>query len=98
MVAYQLSVKAEEDIMHIYVEGVRNFAVEQAEHYYSGLEGVFQFLSDNPEAARERKEINPVVRIHPYRAHLVVYFFTEASTVFILRVRHSREDWQSNPL
>ena len=55
--AYKLSVKAEEDIVRAYREGFRLFGAEQAEKYYAGLERVFQFLSDSPEAARERTEI-----------------------------------------
>ena len=63
--AYKLSVKAEEDIVRAYREGFRLFGAEQAEKYYAGLERVFQFLSDSPEAARERTEIAPPVRVRP---------------------------------
>ncbi|MFT6583024.1 MAG: plasmid stabilization system protein ParE [Alphaproteobacteria bacterium] len=42
---YKLSVKAEEDLIHAYREGVGMFGTTQAEKYYAGLERVFQFLS-----------------------------------------------------
>jgi len=96
--AYQLSVKAEEDIMRLYIEGAREFGAEQAENYYAGLENIFQFLSENPLAARERTEITPVVRVHPYRTHIVVYMVKASGGIFILRVRHGSEDWRSNPV
>ena len=96
--AYKLSVKAEEDIVHVYREGVRLFGPSQAEKYHAGMEKVFQFLSAVPEAARERLEITPSVRIYPYRSHLIVYHIEAAGHVLILRVRHGRENWAQDPL
>jgi len=96
--AYKLSAKAEEDIIHAFREGVRLFGAEQAEKYYAGIERIFEFLSDTPEAARERPEITPPVRIHPYRSHIVVYLIDEKNDVLILRVRHGREDWKIDPV
>ena len=95
--AYRLSVKAEEDIVRAYREGGRLFGAAQAEEYYAGLERVFQFLADTPEAARERTEITPPVRIHPYKSHLIVYVIDAGNDVLILRFRHGREDWENGP-
>lgn len=95
---YKLSVKAEEDIIHVYREGVRLFGVEQAEVYLAGIEKIFQFLSNTPEAARERTEIDPPVRIHPYGSHNIIYLIDSEREVFVLRVRHGREDWENNPI
>ena len=53
----------------------------------------FAFLAKYPRAARERKEIRGAVRIHPYKAHLIVYELGPDDRVLILRVRHGREDW-----
>jgi toxin ParE1/3/4 len=89
---YRLTRKAEEDIIHLYVEGVRRFGIGQAETYYAGLHRTLEFLAANPKAARERPEIAPTTRVHPYRAHLVVYTVDE-SDVLVIRVPHSREDW-----
>ncbi|MBL4720507.1 MAG: type II toxin-antitoxin system RelE/ParE family toxin [Alphaproteobacteria bacterium] len=95
--SYKLSVKAEEDLIHAYREGVRMFGTEQAEKYYVGLERVFRFLSDTPKAARERTEITPPVRVHPYRSHIIVYLINDKGNILILRIRHGREDWESAP-
>ncbi|MEX2615671.1 MAG: type II toxin-antitoxin system RelE/ParE family toxin [Alphaproteobacteria bacterium] len=96
--AYKLSVKAENDIHNAYLEGIRLFGVEQAEKYYAGLERAFEFLSDTPKAARERLEITPPVRVHPYRSHIIIYLIDNDDDVLILRVRHGREDWNDNPV
>lgn len=43
--------------------------------------------------ARERQELSPPMRIHPFKAHLVVYHIEEDGDVLIVRVRHGYEDW-----
>lgn len=91
---YRLSRKAEEDIIATFMHGVAQFGVEQAEHYHDLLEKTFQFLVENPEAARERAEITPPVRIHPIESHVVLYTVDESDDIFIVRVRHGREDWR----
>ncbi len=73
------------------------FGVKQAEAYHVDLEATFRFLSDYPRAARLRTEISPPVRVHPFKAHLVVYEVSDDG-ILILRVRHGREDWVSDPL
>ena len=94
---YRLAVKAEEDILEIYIDGARKFGTAQADAYHHGLERVFEFLSATPQAAREREEIDPPVRIHPFKAHIVVYVTDANGDVLILRVRHGREDWIEAP-
>lgn len=96
--AYKLSTKAEEDIIRVYRESFRLFGTEQAEIYYAGIERIFQFLSDTPKAARERTEISPPVRVHPYQSHIIVYLIDENGDVLILRVRHGRENWENDPV
>lgn len=92
---YRLSRKAEDDIIQLYLRGARDFGVAQAERYYAGLEAIFSFLADYPLAARERLEIHPPVRVHPYKSHLIVYLAEEDGGVLILRIRHGHEDWES---
>ncbi|KIV68650.1 ParE toxin protein [Rhizobium sp. UR51a] len=37
------------------------------------------------------------MRIHPFRAHLVVYRVEADDDVLIVRVRHGHEDWGNEP-
>jgi toxin ParE1/3/4 len=94
--SYILSRKAEEDIIGIFLTGKEQFGQKQAERYHEQLDKCFRFLSDNPLAAHERLEITPPVRIHPVGSHLVIYRVEENGELFIIRVRHGHEDWQSN--
>ncbi|MBD8891046.1 type II toxin-antitoxin system RelE/ParE family toxin [Roseibium litorale] len=94
---YKLSRKAAEDIANIYIEGVAAFGLAQAEKYHAEMETTFELLADNPQIARHRHEIDPPVRIHPFRSHIVIYLIDEEGDVLIVRVRHGREDWQESP-
>ena len=91
--SYRLSNKAEEDIINLYLEGVRQFGIQQADRYHRQLEEAFHFLSDNPEAARQRFELTPPARIHPHHSHLIIYTIDEKGDIFIIRIRHSHEEW-----
>jgi len=95
--AYRLSRKAEQDLINIYREGTLLFGTAQAETYHQELARIFEILADNPKIVRERLEITPPVRIHPCGSHMVVYLMEEQD-VFILRIRHGREDWTKTPL
>ena len=89
---FRTSPQADEDIADAYIAGAIRFGVAQADRYQDGLFATFQMLADNPLIARERHELVPPVRLHPYQAHMVVYVEEEAG-VLIVRVLHGRQDW-----
>jgi toxin ParE1/3/4 len=91
---FRLTRKAEEDVIGLYVEGARMFGEAQAERYHRQLGNVFDLIGRNPQIARERREIIPPVRVHPHKAHLIVYVVGDDGVAVILRVRHGREDWE----
>jgi toxin ParE1/3/4 len=89
----RLSLQAEEDIIGIAEEGARLFGPAQARRYHDELFAIFGLIAANPRMARERFEISPPVRIHPFKAHLVVYKIEEDDDILIIRVRHGHEEW-----
>jgi len=95
--SYKLSVEAEEDVIAIAEEGVRLFGAQQARRYHNDLFSLLDLLADNPRIARERIEIEPPVRVHPFKAHLIVYRIVEDETIFVIRIRHGHEDWVNDP-
>ena len=95
---YKLTRKAEHDIVDAYLYGVRMFGVDQAEAYHAKLERTFALLADNPGLAPERREITPPVRVHPCGAHIILYLVDESDEMLIVRLRHGREDWISDPV
>lgn len=96
MPRFRLTRVAADDLTAIFLEGIEQFGLPQADAYHEGLSAIFGFLADYPHAARLREEISPPVRVHPYKAHLVVYDVGDENEVIILRVRHGREDWISS--
>lgn len=90
--AYRLTRKAAEDIEEIYSFAAEQFGVDQADAYHTLLERTFEFLANNPLAARKRLELAPPVRIHAVQSHLVIYQVDDGS-ILIVRIRHGHEDW-----
>ncbi len=90
---FNLSVEAEEDIVAIAEQSVRVFGSLVARQYYDELFTVLEILASNPRMARERHEIFPPVRIHPFKAHIVVYRVGDDGSIFVIRIRHGHEDW-----
>lgn len=91
--SFRLTYQAEQDLIAIYVHGAGTFGTTQAERYHRGLVALFGLLAAAPAMAPERMELDPPVRLHPYRAHLVVYV-AEADGVLIVRILHGRQDWE----
>jgi len=92
---YAISRAAEADLIALYREGADRFGPTQADRYHASLQTAFEFLARHPQAARERSEISPPIRCHPHGSHLILYRADTAGQVLILRVRHAREDWES---
>ncbi|MEJ5083352.1 MULTISPECIES: type II toxin-antitoxin system RelE/ParE family toxin [unclassified Ochrobactrum] len=95
--AFILSVQAEEDIIAIAEHGIAIFGPIQAKRYHSDLFNTLDLIAKNPQMARERGEISPPVRIHPFKAHLIIYQIEQSGTVFVIRIQNAFEDWISDP-
>lgn len=91
---YKTTRQADEDISNLFVDGALNFGFDQAEAYEAGLFRVFDLLAGNPRLARERRELRPPVRLHPYGSHMIVYAI-DGEHILIVRVLHGRQDWES---
>jgi toxin ParE1/3/4 len=91
--SYKATRRADQDIVEIYMRGAAEFGVDQAERYHEGLVAAFSRLAESPHMARERTEFNPPVRLHPYRAHMIVYV-ERNDGILIVRVLHGRQDWE----
>lgn len=91
---YRLSPAAETDLAGIWRYTARTWSADQADTYLRGLDRKLEELREAPEIARERPEIIPPVRIHPYRSHLIVYRI-EDDCLAVIRIVHNRQHWQA---
>lgn len=82
------------DLDALYFQGTERWGRVQAREYLEALDKLFNLLSEQPETAREREDVNPPVRIHPFRSHVVIYSVS-ATECDILRVPHTRSNWQA---
>ena len=89
---YRLTPAAQADLGGIWDYTARMWSPDQADTYLRGLGEKFLILCRHPEIARERPEIDPPVRLHPYRSHLIIYRI-EADHLAIIRVVHGRQNW-----
>jgi toxin ParE1/3/4 len=62
---YELSDRADSDLKEIYKYSYVSPGEAQADRYYSRLIARLEYLADAPLIARERRDLNPPVRIHP---------------------------------
>lgn len=87
--SYQLTGRADADILDVFLYGLTEFGMAQAERYQGILEHTFQLLADNPRMGRAAEVIGAGVRRHECGAHVILY--EEATDgVLILAVVHSR--------
>ena len=93
---FRLSEAADLDIVALYANGVDTFGLTQADAYHDALFDVFDLLAANPAMARERAELSPPVRAHRFQSHIILYHII-GDDILIIRVRHGREDWISDP-
>jgi toxin ParE1/3/4 len=89
---YELTHEAEDDVIRLLVQGRQTFGLKQVESYYAQLVDCLEFLAQFPKAARERPEIDPPVRVHPFVSHLIISREV-GENILILGVRHGHEDW-----
>lgn len=83
---------AEADLESIWRHTVEMWSEAQAEAYLMGLDSVLRLLAEFPEIARLREEFRPPMRIHPYRAHLILYQ-ADTAALDVVRIVHARSDW-----
>lgn len=85
---------AEADLSTIWDFTAERWSVEQAESYLTGLQDMLALLCGHPEIARSVQELNPPVKLYPYRSHLVIFTAGETS-LEVIRVVHMRSNWRN---
>ena len=91
MAEYRLSLRAERDLLAIYLYTEEKFGAYQAEAYHAGLERTFGLLADFPGIGTSADEIRTGYRRFRFQSHYVFYT-QETGYVFIRGLIHVRQD------
>ena len=92
--AVTFSRRAKADLDDIWDYTCQRWSRDQANTYLAGLRSATDLLADQPHIARLRQEFSPAVRVHPYRAQLVI-FEADETGLRVIRVMHGRSDWEA---
>lgn len=84
--------QAEADLSEIWSYTEMAWGNIQAVNYLSALDRMLQSIAAFPEMARLRNELDPPVRIHAFRKHLIVYQ-TDGTMIDVIRILHKRSNW-----
>jgi len=88
---FELTRRAEQDLIEIYTYSHREYGERQAASYILSFEQCFERLQANPALGRSIEHIRSGYRRYNHRSHAV--FFTHTLTgILIVRVLHQRMD------
>ena len=88
---YSLSRKADKNIEGIFEYSYRNFGLDQALEYKTGLDRCLQLIADNPSLGRKCDDIREGYQRHEYGRH-VIFYRKRAHDVFITSIIHESRD------
>jgi toxin ParE1/3/4 len=71
--SYRLSRRAEDDLLHLFLDGIDMFGLAQAHRYKDELERCFQLLASRPHMGRLAPSIGETVRRHEHQSHIILF-------------------------
>lgn len=89
MAKFQLSRRAEADLLRIGEYTLNKWGVAQAARYIGDLEDCCQMLAENPNMGRRCDDVRPGLRRHEHGKH-VRFFRQERGGILISRILHQR--------
>lgn len=89
MADYDLSLRAEADLLQILLEGYERFGPDQADGYVAEMEDVFRLIVSHPSMGRPARELGKGVRRHEHNSHVIFYAPTRAG-ILVLRIVHGK--------
>lgn len=85
MASYRLSERADEDFQSIYLFGLLNFGLVQADDYTDGMIKRFEQIAAQPNLYSAIKHIMAGYRLSVYRSH-AIYYRVDADEVLVVRI------------
>ncbi len=88
---YQLTDEADKDVEEILAYSVKNFGVDQTQHYFEALKECIELLADNPNMGHSAEDILPEYLRFPHESH-VVFYKKSSPSIIVVRILHERMD------
>lgn len=73
MAKYKITLKADADLLDIWLYTNETWGESQADKYLRGLENRFRYLADNPHFGRSRPELSGGLFSYHEGRHLIIY-------------------------
>lgn len=90
---YRISVKAREDLEHIWHYTFEHWSQEQADRYLDLIFDEMEYLTSDPASGRDLGEVRQHYRCSKVKSHLIFYTWKDDSQdIDIIRILHERMD------
>lgn len=96
MGSYNLSTRAQFDIVGIYKHGIKYFGSVQALDYLTQLERFLEELSERPELARDASSLANALKFYNFKGHVVYYSFDDDDEIYVVRVLGKRMNFEEH--
>ena len=90
MESYDLSVRAQFDMVGIYKFGIKYFGIDQAVKYQYELEETFNELANRPEIAGDASSLASDLLFYRYIGHYILYQFENKNEIYVVRILGKR--------
>ena len=93
---YNLSTRAQFDIVGIYKHGIKFFGSEQTLDYLTQLERFLEELAERPELARDASPIANALKFYNFKGHVIYYSFDDHNEIFVVRILGRRMNFEEH--
>ena len=90
MANYNLSTRAQYDLVGIYKYGIKYFGQTPATQYLCELENFLIELASRPELAKDASSISNFLKFYSFKSHVIFYMFDNDNEIYIVRVLGKR--------
>jgi len=90
MAGYRLSERADADYESIYIYGLLNFGLEQADVYAIGMQSRFEQLANQPLLYPAIDHVRPGYRLSVYGSH-GIYYRVDDGNILIVRILRNQD-------
>jgi len=88
---YYLSEAASDDLDNIWIYGLNQWGLQQADSYHQRIMDMLTFLAEHPDIGMNRKELGDFYQSYLIGSH-IVFFKAYKEKIKVIRILHQRMD------